>query len=388
VDFKLSTEQSEIVANVSRICSDFDPSYWLRCDTDERFPEEFYAKMLEHGYVGLSLPAEYGGAGLGITEAALVMQAICESGAGMTGCSTIHSYVFAPNPIVVHGTAEQKRRMLPPLTSGKERACFAITEPNTGLDTTKLRSRAVREGGHYILTGEKVWPTAASIADRVLVIARTTAIEKCKRPVDGLSLFYTPIDRRYVRTAKIAKLGRNAIESCQIFFDGLPIPVEDRIGEEGKGFYYLLDGLNPERILVAAEAIGLGRVALNRAVEYAKDRVVFDRPIGMNQGIQHPLADSWMKLEAANAMMLKAATMYDAGEPCGAEANTAKYLGAEAGFEACTRAVMSHGGYGYAREFHVERFLREVLIARLAPISPQLILCYIGERVLGLPKSY
>lgn len=388
MDFALNDEQRELRDAIGKVCAKFDLAYWRDCDASERYPEEFYREMVNGGWVGLTLPQEYGGAGLGITEAALVMQAIVESGAGFTGASTIHSYVFAPNAIVKHGTDEQKKRMLTPLIKGEERACFAITEPNSGLDTGRLRTRAERKGDHYVMTGEKVWPTAASMAQRMLVIARTKPIEDCKRPIDGLSLFYTRMDPEYVRTQKIPKMGRNAVESCQVFIDGLKVPEEDRIGEEGKGFQYLLDGLNPERILVAAEAVGLGRVSLKRATEYAKERVIFDRPIGKNQGIQHPLAECWMYLEAADLMMLKAAALYDAGRPCGAEANSAKFLGAEAGYRACERAVMTHGGYGYAKEFDVERYLREVMIPRLAPVSRELVMCYIAERVLGLPKSY
>lgn len=388
MDFALTTEQRELRDAISKVCEKYDLAYWRDCDASERYPEEFYREMVNGGWVGLTLPSEYGGAGLGITEAALVMQTIVESGAGFTGASTIHSYVFAPNAIVKHGTDEQKKRMLTPLIKGEERACFAITEPNSGLDTGRLRTRAVRKGDHYVMTGEKVWPTAASMAQRMLVIARTTPIEDCKRPIDGLSLFYTAMDPEYVRTTRIPKLGRNAVESCQVFIDGLKVPEEDRIGEEGKGFQYLLDGLNPERILVAAEAVGLGRVSLKRATQYAKDRVIFDRPIGKNQGIQHPLAECWMYLEAADLMMLKAAALYDAGQPCGAEANSAKFLGAEAGYRACERAILTHGGYGYAKEFDVERYFREVMIPRLAPVSRELVMCYIAERVLGLPKSY
>ena len=388
MDFALSDTQRELRDAIGKVCAKFDLAYWRDCDASERYPEEFYREMVNGGWVGLTLPQEYGGAGLGITEAALVMQAIVESGAGFTGASTIHSYVFAPNAIVKHGTDEQKKRMLTPLIRGEERACFAITEPNSGLDTGRLRTRAERKGDHYLMTGEKVWPTAASMAQRMLVIARTKPIEDCKRPIDGLSLFYTRMDPEYVRTQKIPKMGRNAVESCQVFIDGLKVPKEDRIGEEGKGFQYLLDGLNPERILVAAEAVGLGRVSLKRATEYARERVIFDRPIGKNQGIQHPLAECWMYLEAADLMMLKAAALYDAGQPCGAEANSAKFLGAEAGYRACERAVMTHGGYGYAKEFDVERYLREVMIPRLAPVSRELVMCYIAERVLGLPKSY
>jgi acyl-CoA dehydrogenase len=388
MDFALSNEQRELRDAIGKVCAKFDLAYWRDCDASERYPEEFYREMVNGGWVGLTLPSEYGGAGLGITEAALVMQTIVESGAGFTGASTIHSYVFAPNAIVKHGTDEQKKRMLTPLIKGEERACFAITEPNSGLDTGRLRTRAVRSGDHYVMTGEKVWPTAASMAQRMLVIARTRPVEECKRPIDGLSLFYTYMDPDYVRTRKIPKMGRNAVESCQVFIDGLKVPVEDRIGEEGKGFHYLLDGLNPERILVAAEAVGLGRVSLKRATEYAKERVIFDRPIGKNQGIQHPLARAWMNIEAANLMVMKAAALYDAQKPCGTEANAAKYLGAEAAFTACETAIQTFGGAGYAAEYHVERLMRECFVPRIAPVSPQMIMNFIAEQVLGLPKSY
>ena len=388
MDFSFNPEQLEIKRSVEAICANYDLDYWARCDSEERFPEAFFQDMVKAGYTALTLPEEHGGAGRGIATAAMVMQTIAESGAGMSGASTVHSYVFIPKAIALHASTAQKQRMLPPLISGAERACLGITEPDAGIDTTRLRYRALRNGDHYVFTGEKVWPTMGSVADRILLIARTTPIEECKRPIDGLSLFYTRLDRKYVEARKIAKLGRNAMESCQLHFDGLPIPVDDRIGEEGKGLYYLFDGLNPERIMVAAEAIGLARAALKLASKYALERVVFGRPIGMNQGVQHPLAESWMKLESANLMMQKAATLYDAGQECGAEANAAKYLCGEASFEACTRALMTYGGYGYAKEYHVERFLREALLTRIVPVSPNLVLCYIAERVLGLPKSY
>ena len=388
MDFSLSPEQSEIKRSVESICANYDLKYWAQKDAEESFPEEFFQDMLAAGYTALTLPEEQGGAGQGIATAARVMQTIAESGAGMNGASTVHSYVFIPKAIALHGTTEQKERMLPPLISGAERACLGITEPDAGIDTTRLRYRAIRNGDHYLFSGEKVWPTMGSTADRILLIARTTPIEECKRPIDGLSLFYTKLDRRHVESRKIAKFGRNAMESCQLYFNEMPIPVEDRIGDEGKGLYYLFDGLNPERIMVAAEAIGLGRAALRLATNYANERVVFGRPIGMNQGVQHPLAEAWMKLESANLMMYKAATLYDAGQDCGAEANAAKFMCAQASFDACQAAVMTFGGYGYAKEFFVERFLREAMLTRIVPVSPNLILCYIAERVLGLPKSY
>ncbi len=388
MEFSLSPEQSEIKRSVEAICSNYDLNYWGNLDREEQFPEAFFQDMMKGGYTAITLPEEHGGSGLGIGTAAVVMQTIAESGAGMSGASTVHSYVFIPKAIAIHGSVEQKARMLPPLISGVERACLGITEPDAGIDTTRLRYRAVKKDGHYVFTGEKVWPTMGSTADRILLVARTTPIEECKRPIDGLSLFYTKLDRRYVEARKIAKLGRNTMESCQLHFEGMPIPEEDRIGVEGKGLYYLFDGLNPERIMVAAEAIGLARCALRLATNYAKERVVFNRPIGQNQGVQHPLAESWMKVETANLMMHKAAWLYDKGQECGAEANTAKYMCSEAAFEACTRALMTFGGYGYAKEFHVERLMREALLTRIVPVSPNLVMCYIAERVLGLPKSY
>ena len=278
--------------------------------------------------------------------------------------------------------------MLPPLIQGRDRACFAVTEPDAGLDTLSLKTRAVREGDHYVVNGQKVWTSTAQIANKMLLLARTTPVEECRSHSDGLSLFYCDLDRRHVRADEIEKMGRAAVDSNVVFIDGLVIPEADRIGQEGKGFRYLIDGLNPERILIGAESVGLGRIALARAADYARERKVFGRPIGQNQGIQHPLAKCWMELEAANLMVFKAAELYDRGEPCGAEANAGKYLGAEAGYAACERAVLTHGGFGYAKEYHVERFLREMFIPRIAPVSAELILCFIAEKVLGLPKSY
>jgi acyl-CoA dehydrogenase len=287
--------------------------------------------------------------------------------------------IFGLNPVVVFGTAEQKRRMLPPLIKGGHRACFAVTEPNTGLNTRNLKVKAEKKGDRYYISGQKVWISTAQVAEKVLLLCRTD---------NGITLFYTDLDRKYVEVREIDKMGRHAVDSNQVFFDGLPVPEEDRIGEEGKGFEYILHGMNPERILIGAELVGLGRCAVNRAAAYAKERIVFDRPIGQNQAIQHPLAANWATLEAANLMVFKAASLYDAKQPCGAEANAAKYLAGEACFDACQQAVMTHGGFGYAKEYHVERYLRESLVGRIAPVTPQLILCYIAERVLGLPKSY
>lgn len=384
----LSPQHREIREAILKLCEQFDADYWLEKDRVGGFPADFHQALAEAGWLGICIPQEYGGTGLGITEAAIMMQAISESGAGMSGASAVHMNIFGLNPVVQFGSQEQKRRMLAPLIAGKERACFAVTEPNTGLNTTQLKLRAERAGDHYVLNGAKTFISTAGVAEKMLILARTTPLEEVADRTGGLSLFYTSIDRNHVETREIDKMGRKAVDTNQVFIDGLTVPVEDRIGEEGKGFQYILHGMNAERILVAAEAIGLGRAALARAAQYAKERVVFNRPIGQNQAIQHPLAACWMELEAANLMMLHAASRFDQGEPCGAQANSAKYLAAEAGYKACETAVMVHGGYGYAKEYHVERYLRESLIPRIAPISPQLILCFIAEKVLGLPKSY
>ncbi len=386
VDF--TPEQNQIRDAVTRLCAGFGDQYWLERDSDGRFPEEFCRAIAEHGYMGIAMPAEYGGSGLGITEAAILMQAISQSGAGNGGVSSVSLGIFGLNPVVRFGTEEQKRRMLPPVIRREDIACFGVTEPNTGLDTTRLKTRAVRKGDRYLVHGQKTWISTAQVANKILLIARTSDESATARPVDGLSLFFTDLDRSKVEIREIDKMGRKCVDSNQVFFDGLEIPVENRIGEEGKGFRYLLHGINPERILIAAGLVGLGRAALEKATRYAKERVVFDRPIGMNQAIQHPLAQDWAELEAANLMAFRAAQLYDRGEDCGAMANAAKYLAGEATFRACNNAILTHGGMGYAKEYHVERYLREALIHRLAPVTPHLILCYIAERVLGLPKSY
>jgi acyl-CoA dehydrogenase len=388
MDFAATAEQDSLRDAIARLCGGFGDDYWLARDTDGRFPAEFHQALAKDGWLGVCMPEALGGAGLGIAEAAIMMRAIAESGAGMTGASAVHMNIFGLNPVVVFGTAAQQARMLPPLIAGAERACFAVTEPNTGLDTTQLRTRAEKRGDRYVVHGQKVWISTAQVAEKVLLLARTTPVEQVQKRTQGLSLFYTTLDRAKVQVREIPKMGRKAVDSNELFFDGLEVPEADRIGEEGSGFDYILHGLNPERILIAAEAIGLGFVALQRATDYAKERRVFGRPIGQNQAIQHPLAESWMELEAAWLMVMKAAWRYDRGLSCGAEANAAKYLAAEAGFKACTQAVMTHGGFGYAREYHVERYLREVMIPRIAPVSPQLVLCFIAEKVLGLPKSY
>ena len=384
IDF--TPEQIEIRTQVERLCATFGDDYWLARDADGKFPEDFCKAIADHGYMGIATPVEYGGSGLGITEAAILMQAISQSGAGNGGVSSVSIGIFGLNPIVRYGTEEQKRRMLPSVIKRQDIACFAVTEPNTGLDTTRLKTRAVRKGDRYIVNGHKIWITTAQVATKILLIARTS--DEGERPIDGLTLFFADFDRSKIEVREIDKMGRKCVDSNQLFIDGLEIPVENRIGEEGKGFRYLLHGINPERILIAAGLVGLGRAAIRRATKYAKERTVFGRPIGQNQAIQHPLAESWAELEAANLMVFRAAQLYDRGEDSGAMANAAKYLAGEAGYKACNTAVMTHGGMGYAKEFHVERYLREALIHRIAPITPHLMLCYLAERVLGLPKSY
>lgn len=388
MDFSLTPEQNSIRDSIARICARFDDAYWLQRDTEGGFPQDFYDAIAADGWLGICIPEDCGGSGLGITEAALMMSTIAQSGAGMSGASAVHMNIFGLNPVAVFGSPEQRQRMLPPIAQGRDKACFAVTEPNTGLNTTQLKLRAQRQGDRYVVDGQKVWISTAQVASKILLLARTTPLEEVTRPTEGLSLFYTGFDRRHVRVREITKMGRKAVDSNELFFEGFEIPVADRIGEEGRGFEYILHGMNAERILVASEAVGLGRVALERATRYAKDRIVFNRPIGKNQAIQHPLAENWMQLEAAWLMIMQAAWQYDRGESAGAVANAAKYLAGEAGFAACTQAVMTHGGYGYAREYHVERYLREVMIPRIAPVSPQLVLCFIAEKVLGMPKSY
>lgn len=388
MDFAFTDDQQNIREAVLKHCSQFSDEYWLEKDRSGEFPTEFHKSMADAGWLGVAMPESVGGAGLGITEAAVMMQAVAESGGGMSAASSIHLPVFGLEPVMLFGTEEQQQRMIPPILSGEEKMCFAVTEPNTGLDTTSLKTRAEKVPGGYRVNGEKVWITQAHVADRMLIIARTTPLEEVKKKTEGLSLFYTRLDRNHIETRIIPKMGRHAVGSNMMFITDLFIPDEDLIGEEGQGFRILLKGLNPERVLLGAEATGLGRVAIQRASRYARERVVFGRPIGQNQGIQHPLAKAWMQVEAASLMVFKAATLFDKGLDCGVEANAAKYLAAEAGFEACQTAVMSMGGMGYAQEYHVERYFREVMIPRIAPVSPHQIMNFIAERVLELPKSY
>ena len=388
MDFLVTQQQRDVRDLAEHICDAFDESYWLAKDESGEFPEEFYRAVADAGLLGIAMPEEYGGSGLGIAEAAVLMQTIAESGACMSGASSIHMNIFGLNPVVVFGSDEQRRRMLPPLIRGEHKACFAVTEPDAGLNMAKIRTKAEWLGDHYVISGQKVWISTAQVANKMLILARTTPYEQVKRKTDGLSLFYTDLDRVHVEVRAIRKMGRHAVDSNMLFIDGLKVPEADRIGTEGDGFRMILHGLNPERILIAAEAVGIGSAAIRKAAAYANERVVFDRVIGEYQGIQHPLAKCWMQLEAAKLMVMKAASLYDSKEDCGLEANSAKYLAAEAAAEACQTAVLTHGGMGYSAEYHVERYLRESFIPRIAPISPHMILNFVAEKALGLPKSY
>jgi acyl-CoA dehydrogenase len=381
-------ERAEIRDAVRAICDRFDDQYWAEKDRTHSFPFEFAKAIADGGWLGIAMPEQYGGAGLGVTEAAIMMQVVGGSAGAFAACSTVHINIFGLHPIVKHGTDKQRKDWLPSIIDGSSRACFGVTEPDAGLDTSKIKTRAVLKGDRYIVHGQKIWTSTAQQADKIVLLARTTPIEDCAKPADGLSLFYADMDRSKVEIREILKMGRHAVNSNQVFFDGLEIPLEHRIGEEGRGFRYILDSLNPERILNAAEIVGMGRRALAKAAAYAKERVVFGRPIGKNQSIQHPLAENWSELYAAELMTLHAAELYDAGKPCGAQANAAKYLDADAGFRACDRAMRTHGGMGYAAEFHIERYFREMMAVQLAPVSREMILCFIAERELGLPKSY
>lgn len=383
----MSEQRRAVVEGVERICAGFDAAYWRKADETGAFPEGFVTALTEAGFLGIAMPGDVGGAGLGATEAAAMMQVISQSGAGFTGASAVHMNIFAPMPIAVFGTEAQKQRFLPALIKGEDRTCFAVTEPDAGLETARIKTQAVRDGDGYVISGRKIWTSAAQRATRALIVARTSPYDEA-RPLDGLTLFYAPLDRAHVEIREIHKMGRAAVDSNMLFIDGLRVGADERIGAEGEGFKCLLHGLNPERILIGAEAVGLGRAALKKAAAYANERIVFGRPIGQNQAIQHPLARAWAQLEAADLMVFKAASLYDAGVPCGVEANAAKYLAAEACYEACETAVMVHGGMGYAKEYDVERYLREAMIPRIAPVSRELILSFIAEKALGLPKSY
>ncbi|MBV1930958.1 MAG: acyl-CoA/acyl-ACP dehydrogenase [Porticoccaceae bacterium] len=387
MDFSLSSEQQAIVDSIRALMETFGDEFWLERDKTGVFPEEFYQAMAKGGWLGITMPEEYGGSNLGVMEAMLMMMTVAEGG-GLSAASAVHINIFGPHPIVKFGTDEQKRRWLPPLIAGEQKTCFGVTEANAGLDTSRIETFAKREGDKYIINGQKIWTTTAQQAHKVMLLTRTTPREECAKPHEGITLFYADMDPDHVEIKEIEKMGRKAVNSNMTFYDNLEVSVDDRIGEEGKGFQYILHSLNPERILLGAESVGMGRSALERASQYAKDRVVFGRPIGMNQSVQHPLAENWIELEAAYLSLAQAAWMYDQGMPCGAQANGAKYIAAEAGFRACEQAVMTHGGMGYAKEYHVERLMREAMLPRLAPVSQNMVLNFISTNVLGLPRSY
>jgi acyl-CoA dehydrogenase len=388
MDFSVSADQSALRDGVASVMKRFNADYWLARDDDGVFPFEYHRAMAEGGWLGITMPEAYGGSGLGVTEAAIMMHEVASHGGGMAAASSVHINLFGPHPIVVKGTDEQKARWIPRLISGEDQCCFGFTEPDAGLNSTQITTFAEKVDGGYLVKGQKVWTSTAQVANKIMLLARTTKLEDCKKPTDGISIFYTDMDRSKIQVTRIPKMGRKAVDSNSTFIDGLFVPEEDLIGDAGKGFSYILHSLNPERILIAMEAIGIGQDALRRASQYARERVVFGRPIGQNQGIQHPLAENWMHLEAAYNTAMKAAWLYDSEEPCGAEANAAKFLGARAGYDACLQSVLTHGGMGYAKEYHVERLLREVTITRIAPITEQLISSFIAEKVLDLPKSY
>ncbi|MER6957165.1 MULTISPECIES: acyl-CoA dehydrogenase family protein [unclassified Streptomyces] len=388
MDFELTEDQNTIRKAVAGLLKDFDDRYWMEKDQAHAFPEEFYAAVADGGWLGVTIPEAYGGHGLGITEASLLLEEVARSGGGMNAASAIHMSIFGMHPVVVHGSEELKRRTLPRIASGDLHVCFGVTEPGAGLDTTSITTYARRAGDHYVVSGRKVWISKAMESEKILLLTRTSRLDEVEKRTDGMTLFLTDLDRDRVDIRPIPKMGRNAVTSNELFIDDLRIPVEDRVGEEGQGFGYLLDGLNPERMLIAAEALGIGRVALERAVRYGRERVVFGRPIGMNQGVQFPLADALARLDAAELVLRKATWLYDNGRPCGREANTAKYLCADAGFEAADRALQTHGGMGYSEEYPVARFFREARLLRIAPISQEMILNYLGSHTLGLPRSY
>jgi alkylation response protein AidB-like acyl-CoA dehydrogenase len=386
----MATDQNELdlIRRSARQLSDrFGDEYWAERDEKKQYPWEFVQAFAQDGWLGVMMPEEYGGLGLGMTEAGIILHEIAESGGGAGGASAYHYYVFPPGPIIHHGSEEMKRKYLPPLASGELMICFGVTEPDCGVDISRIKTRAVRENGRWVINGRKVWISNAQNAHRIVLLTRTSPRDAA-RPFDGMTLFFTDLDRKRVTITPIDKLARNCIDSNELFIDNLEARDEDVIGEVGQGFKCLLSGLNPERIAVAFAQVGTGRAALNRAVQYAKERIVFDRPIGMNQAIAHPLSDSWIRLQAAEMMSMKAAQMFDAGLSCGPEANSAKFLATEASFEACDRAMQTLGGYCYAKEYHVERYWREARLLKIAPVSQEMVLNYVSTHILGLPRSY
>ncbi|KAK0780254.1 hypothetical protein LTR91_011462 [Friedmanniomyces endolithicus] len=380
--------QSTVRSSIAKICSRFPESYWLDIDNAARWPSQFQEAVAKDGWLGIMMPSEYGGSELGLAEATVMMQTIAESGGGYTASSCVHMNIFGLAPVVKYGNEEQRKRFLTPLIEGKERACFAVTEPNTGLDTLKLQSLATRDGDHYSLKGSKIWTSTAQVAEKILILVRTTPLEEVKKPTEGLTLFYTDLDRSQVSVTEIKKMGRAAVDTNSLYFDGWRVPVQDRIGNEGDGFKMIMHGMNAERILLSGEAVGIGYAALRHASNYARERIVFGRPIGKNQAVAHPLAKAWCQLESTRLMIMQAAKMWDEGFATGEYANAVKYLAGENAFTACETAVCSMGGMGYAKEYHVERFLREVIIPRLAPVSREMCLNYIAEKVMDQPRSY
>ena len=388
MDFTLTEDQLAIREAIIKLCEPFDDEYWSRKEREESFPHEFHKAMAEGGWLGITMPTDLGGSGLGVTEAAVMMNTVAAAGGGSAAMSTIQINLFAPHPVVVLGTPEQRARMLKPLINGSQKTCFGVTEPNAGLNTTQIKTRAVKVDGGYLVNGSKIWTSTAQVADNIMLLTRTTPIEECRKPTDGMTIFFTKLNRDKIEVRRIPKMGRMAVDSNAIFIEDLFIPEEDRIGEEGKGFYYILHSINPERIIVASGALGIAQDSLRRGAKYAREREVFNRPIGMNQSIQHPLAENWCQIEAAWLMTMKAASLYDSNQPCGSYANAAKFLAGRAAFDTATQAVLTHGGMGYAKEYIVERLFRESILQRLTPVSEQMILCFIAEKELGMPKSY
>ncbi len=388
MDFSDNEIYEAIREGVRRVCADFPDEYWSEKDTNHEFPWDFYEKVAEGGWIGIAIPEEFGGGGKGITEASIVLEEIAASGAAMNGCSAIHLSMFGMEPVRKYGSAELVAEVLPRVASGELHVAFGVTEPDAGTDTTKIRTRAERDGDEYVITGAKVWTSKAPYCDMCLLLVRTTPFEEVSSPTEGISLFLVDLNDDAVEITPIPKVGRNAVVSCEVRYDGLRVPASRLIGDEGEGFRYILDGLNPERILIAAEAFGIGKAAVRKAVEYAKERVVFDRPIGMNQGIAFPLAEAHMKLHAAELVIREASWRYDSDLPCAEAANTAKYLASEAGFFAADRAMQTFGGFGYASEYHVERYWREARLMKIAPVSQEMVLNFISSKTLGLPKSY
>ena len=388
MEFSDTDEHRLIRDSVRKVCADFPDEYWAEKDEAHEFPWDFYHAMAAGGWLGIAIPEAYGGSGRGLTEASIVLEEVAASGAAMNGCSALHLSIFGMHPVVRHGSEAMKQAYLPRVASGDLHVAFGVTEPDAGTDTTSITTAARLDGGRYLVRGRKVWTTKALDAERVLLLVRTTPKEKTERRTSGLTLLLAELQRPEVQISPIPKVGRNAIATCEVVYDDLPVPVEDRVGEEGRGFRYLLDGLNAERILVASEALGIGRAALRRAVDYANERVVFGRPIGKNQAVSFPLGEARMRLDAAELMIRKASGLLDSGQSCGAEANMAKWLAADACYQAADQAVQTHGGFGYAKEFHVERYWREARLQRIAPISQEMVLNYVTEHVLGLPRSY